>query len=455
MGLSAVPGTTSYKAIGMEPDHGSRISVIVPSHNRCSSLKRTLDGLEKQKDHDGRMEVIVVADGCTDDTVAMLHKYKSSFPLTVLEQPGQGAAAARNKGAEKASGSLLLFIDDDIVPTETWLQSHISAHRAHPRCIGMGPYYPVRQGRADYASLEVRLWWHRKFASLQEEGHRFTYRDLLSGNLSMQAALFKAVNGFDEGIRSAGGEDYELGARLIQHGIPFRFIPDAVAYHYEHETMNLSRMLKRARQEGMADVHIGRNHSRLRPTLELARYADISSWRGKIVCSLIFNQPTAVDTFAKILFRFLALYEALGLRLKWRRLFIRLRRYWYLRGVVDELGSHNALIKFMQGGPAHTDCGGVELEVDLNDGIGSIEALLDRELPQGLRIRYKDFVVGRIAPQAGAEPLRAAHLRPLLGKSELTWCLGKVLVTDAFMSPEQVHNSIAKGAGKGNESLAR
>ncbi len=423
----------------MEHDQRSRVSVIVPSHNRCSSLKRTLDGLERQTDHHGGMEVIVVADGCTDDTVAMLQKHKCSFPLTVLEQPGKGAAAARNKGAAKASGSLLLFIDDDIVPTDSWLQSHVNAHRLHPGCVVMGPYYPVRQGRADYASLEVRLWWHRKFASLQGEGHRFTYRDLLSGNLSMGASLFNDVGGFDEGIRNAGGEDYELGARLIQHGVSFRFIPAAVAYHYEHETMNLSRMLKRARQEGVADVHIGRNHSMLRPTLELARYAEISSWRGKMVCSSVFNQRAAVDTLAGVLFRFLGLYEALGFRSKWRRLFIRLRRYWYLRGVVDELGSHNALIKFMQGGPAHTDCRGLELEVDLNDGLPKIEAVLERELPQGLRVRYKDFVIGRIPPEAGAEPLRALHLRPLMATGDFTWRLGRVLITDSLMRPQPVH----------------
>ena len=422
----------------MNNDQGGGISIIIPSHNRCISLRRTLDGIGEQEGYEGSMEIIVVADGCTDDTVVMLNHYKCSFPLTVLEQPGKGAAAARNHGAAKASGRLLFFIDDDIVPTQAWLHAHINAHRRHPGSVVMGPYYPVRQGRAGYAALEVRLWWYRKFGTLERDGHRFTYRDLLSGNLSIDASLFKAVGGFDEAIRNAGGEDYELGARLIRHGTSFRFIPDAMAYHYEHETMDLSRMLKRARQEGVADVHIGRNHPTLRPTLELARYADISSWRGKAVCWSIFNQTAAVDTIARALFRLLPVYEALGLRSAWRRLFIRLRRYWYLRGVVDELNTHDTLIKFMQGGPPHTDCGGVEMEVDLNDGLPNIEALLDRELPQGLRIRYKELAIARIPPEAGAEPLRSSHLRPLLAKSEFTWLLGRALITDSLMRPQQV-----------------
>ena len=72
------------------------ISVIIPTHNRSASLRVTLDALNKQTYPFEQFEVVVVADGCNDNTIDMLKTYSASFSFKVIEQPGKGAAAARN-----------------------------------------------------------------------------------------------------------------------------------------------------------------------------------------------------------------------------------------------------------------------------------------------------------------------------------------------------------------------
>ena len=373
-------------------------------------------------------EVVVIADGCTDGTTKMLESYRTPFALRIGQQPGQGAAAARNHGAEIASGRLLIFLDDDVEPTPLLIDAHVQAHTAHPGHVVMGPYYPVLHSQGDFIHVAIRLWWHKKFETMQQPGHRYTYQDLLSGNLSMEAELFTRIGGFNPTIRSAGGEDYELGVRLLKAGISLSLIPNALAYH--HETMNLSRSFQRMRQEGRADVHIGRQHPELRPILGLAHFGEVHFLKSLIKHALAFNHPRIGDGLASLLFHALRLLERIRFRAAWHRFFGRLRQYWYLRGVAEEIGSRNALVKFLQEGPAHADQGGHEIEIDLSDGIEAAERRLDIERPACLRIRYRHYVVGRIPPQAGAEMLRGAHLRPFLARTDLAWRLLRAMIVD-------------------------
>jgi GT2 family glycosyltransferase len=414
-----------------------KVSVIVPTHNRCASLHRTLKALSLQTYPVPDFEVVVVADGCTDGTAEVLKNYKTPFVLRILQQSGQGAAAARNYGARRALGSLLLFLDDDVEPKPSLIETHVQAHAAQPRHAVMGPCFPVRHRQADFLRIGMRLWWHKKFETMQQAGHRYTFEDLLSGNLSIAADLFGNMGGFDPTLRGAR-EDYEFGVRLIKAGVPFTFASQALAYHHEYETMNLARSFQRTRQEGRGDVHIGRCHPELRPILGLAHFGEVHSLKILIVYALVFNHPKIGDGLASLLFHALTPLERIRFRAVWDRLSGRLRQYWYLRGVAEEIGSRNALIKFLQGGPAHADPGGLEIEIDLSEGVDAAERRLDHERPAGLRIRYRNHIVGRIPPRAGAESLRGAHLRPLLARTELAWLLMRALTVEAAMTQRPI-----------------
>ncbi|MCU0547125.1 MAG: glycosyltransferase [Oscillatoriaceae cyanobacterium Prado104] len=394
-----------------------KVSIIIPSHNRSSSLRRALDALHSQTYPIDPIEVIVVADSCIDDTLKMLDAYKAPFKLKVIEVNCRSAAIARNTGASAASGELLLFLDDDIEAMPSLVASHVSTHQEHPGCAVMGPYPPKVRGGTGYFDVEVRSWWEEKFYQMSRPEHRFSYLDLLSGNLSLNAELFSHLGGFDTAFGNCGGEDYEFGVRLLKAGVSFAVASDAVGYHYEHETNNLDRSFRRARQEGRSDVLIGRRHPELRPILHVKDYEIPYSLADKILTSLAFIWPEIVDLLAAALRKSLDLLESLGMRGTWRWLRGKLRGYWYFRGVMDELKTRSGIVSFMQGGAAREDLSDREIEIDLLRGWEASERSIDEARPDGVYLRYGEFPVGHITPKVGMEPLRGVHLRSILATS--------------------------------------
>lgn len=391
------------------------VSVIIPTRNRSTSLRRTLDALRVQTYSLQQVEVIVVCDGCTDGTVEMLRHYRAPFTLHTIEQPGQGAATARNQGTACARGQMLLFLDDDVEPTPSLIEAHVRAHQQRPeQQVVIGPYPPALQGQVDFIRIELRAWWEDKFHAMRQSGHRYTYRDLLSGNLSLEAELFTRVGGFDPTFPGCGGEDYEFGVRLIKAGALFTFTAEALGYHHDHESTNLDRHFQRGRQEGYTDVLIGLRHPELRPMLKLAHLRARRLSLNCILRILAFGWPTAGDALVTCIRPMLDLMEWARLYGRWRQLCGRLRSYWYWRGVAQAVGTQRALINFLQGSLAPAGVGGHEIELDLREGLEAAERRLDEERPASARIRYGKQPLGRIPPQAGAERLRSVHLRRIL-----------------------------------------
>ena len=116
------------------------ISVVIPTHNRIERLKRVLAALECQDYALSDFEVIVVSDGSSDSTDEYLRTLTTPLQLHTVVQPNQGVAVARNNGVRHATGDLVLFIDDDVVPSPQLIVEHIRLHTAHADdVIVLGP----------------------------------------------------------------------------------------------------------------------------------------------------------------------------------------------------------------------------------------------------------------------------------------------------------------------------
>jgi GT2 family glycosyltransferase len=390
------------------------VSVIIPTHNRRTSLQRTLDAFRTQSLDSVEFEVLVVADGCTDDTLEFVGGYESPYRLTIQEQPGQGAAVARNHGAEMATGHLILFIDDDVEPSSVLLENHVSLHREGPGQVVLGPYYPATRGKAAFHRIIVRRWWEEKFSEMARDSHRYYYRDFLTGNASLERERFNELGGFDNEFRGCGAEDWELGARLLKAGLQFRFAPEAVGTHYEHETTDLHRLFSRARQEGRGETIIGRRHPELRSTLRLSRYSHPLKWFETCLVSLIFNARSIGDWLANIVERILPILEWARLRRAWLQAFGAIHQYWFLRGAAEKFENRQEFKRFVCDGATPERYPGPQIQIDLLDGLRSAETLVEEARPVAITVRYGALEVIRIAPVPGSERLRGIHLRPLL-----------------------------------------
>lgn len=216
-----------------------RISVIVPTHNRRALLERKLRALEREL---GDFEIIVVADGCADGTLDFLCGFNTRLDVQVLELPGLGAAAARNAGVRASSGKILLFSDDDVIPRSGWVLAHTNAH-SQKNVVAVGRLELPAQLRDGASFLGPKaLWWNATGA-----------------NSSLSRALFDRAGGYDESFREYGGEDPDLGFRLLKSGANFVFLSSAVAEHWDEGFAGSLR--KKARAAGIAHVRVWRKHN--------------------------------------------------------------------------------------------------------------------------------------------------------------------------------------------------
>ena len=106
------------------------LSVVVPTYNRKETLSRVLEGLAAQTLARASYEVIVVDDGSCDGTGAFLKEYSAPFRFEALLQANTGPAGARNRAIRAAAGEIVVFLGDDTVPEEDFLDVHLRAHRA-------------------------------------------------------------------------------------------------------------------------------------------------------------------------------------------------------------------------------------------------------------------------------------------------------------------------------------
>ncbi|HWP59937.1 MAG TPA: glycosyltransferase [Candidatus Acidoferrales bacterium] len=383
------------------------VSIIVPTHNRSASLKRLLDALCGQSYPLRQLEVVVVADGCTDETLRMLRGYAPPFALTVIEQPARGPAAARNRGAEAARGELLLFIDDDVEPLPGWAEAHRRAHAGGAERVVIGPYPLAERTPMDFLAIAQRAWWDARFYCMRQLGHRFSFADMLGGNFSIERELFFRAGGFNPDFHCH--EDYELGVRLIRAGAQFVFAPEALAYHHQQDS--LRSLFARKYQEGRADVQLARAHPEISAALPLALADSAPTPFIRFLRALAFAAPDMGDNVARICARLLWPLERARLRESWRTLHDAVKLYWYWRGVASEIGwsAWRALLDRGEAGAS-----GPEVDIDLSEGLERAEARLDLARPAAVAIRYAGAHVGFVFPEAGAEPLRGAHLRPIL-----------------------------------------
>ncbi len=212
------------------------LSVIIATKDRSRELAAALDSLQGQAGAPA-FEIIVVDNGSSDDTKAVAERYRETVGVRYVWEERPNRARARNRGVEVARGTHLIFCDDDVDLPQRWVAAHAAAQRDE-RCVVNGPILNV-PSRND-----------RPLPRLANFSRAF----LCSCNVSLSTDAFIEAGGFDEKFDLYGWEDTELGLRLRQMGVAWKFAWDAYLWH-----------IKPARQEHVAE--------QIRKALEKARMA--------------------------------------------------------------------------------------------------------------------------------------------------------------------------------------
>jgi glycosyltransferase involved in cell wall biosynthesis len=238
-----------------------QVSVCVSSRNRAHLLPRLLRHLEQQTMPLDQFEVVIVDDGSTDATWAVLNAEAGTTPLRLVlhhNDSGTGPAAGRNRAWRSGTAPICAFTDDDCMPTPRWLEEvtkgltgrHVvaaGAVRPPPEDVPrIGPYSRV------VIVAPSTAWW---FAA---------------ANLIVRREDLLAVGGFDETFRRPAGEDTDLGLRVMGLGAEPVFLAEALVHHSVEDTTLIQLVRDQARWGDLVNVFA--RHPQMRDKLLSGRY---------------------------------------------------------------------------------------------------------------------------------------------------------------------------------------
>lgn len=202
-------------------------SIVVPTYQRRDIVCRTVRAIA-DIEYAGAIEVIVVIDGSTDGTREALQSFKSPWTLHLIEQENGGLGAARNRGAREASGDVILFIDDDMIPEPDLVEQHAKMYRAGADA-GIGTFVTATGPNAGFLSGSTAQATRRDPSAPD----RITAFDICGGQVSVRRSVFEEIGGFEESFTADGKygfEDFEFGHRLLQR-FDVRENPLAITHH--------------------------------------------------------------------------------------------------------------------------------------------------------------------------------------------------------------------------------
>ncbi len=183
------------------------VSIVIPVYNEAACLSACLDALARQTVTP--LEVIVVDNNSTDETVAVAERY--SF-VRLLREKRQGVVYARDRGFDAARGEVIGRIDADSLVESNWIANVQKLFREADNLTavtGSVGYYGLS---ASWLLDGVDLWIRRRMARLL--GHEVA---LQGANMALRRSAWLAVR--QEVCRQGGmHEDYDLAIHLSQQG---------------------------------------------------------------------------------------------------------------------------------------------------------------------------------------------------------------------------------------------
>lgn len=213
------------------------VSIIIPLYNKERHIKNTLCRVLEQEYSD--FEIIVINDGSTDQSAAIVRKIKDNR-IILIEKQNEGVSKTRNLGVKLAKYELIAFLDAD----DEWEPDYLK------RIVALSEKYP---DAAIYASNYSIIEKNGKKYSLQypgikeEEGilknyfySAYSFTPLWTSAVCVRKSIFEAMGGFPTNIKN--GEDLDLWCRIaLKYQIAYINVPLAI-YRRDSDNM-LSRSI--------------------------------------------------------------------------------------------------------------------------------------------------------------------------------------------------------------------
>jgi glycosyltransferase involved in cell wall biosynthesis len=258
--------------------HHLKVSVVIPVFNAAATIGLAIEAVLRQ-DYSGKIDLIIVDDGSTDQTPEILKRWGNDPRVTIVTQPNAGPAAARNKGAARAWGEVILFTDSDCVPHVDWIAKMLSPF-VDPGIAAVAGSYGIANPQVRLARCvhQEILFRHRRMP--------FYPRVFGSYNVAIRKKVWEEVGGFDEGFLHASGEDNDLSYQVLAKGWRIYFEKSALVDHFH--PVRLRRYLYEQYRHGYWRVRMYRRHPRMSQGDDYTFWKDIAEIALVMAAALSF-----------------------------------------------------------------------------------------------------------------------------------------------------------------------
>ncbi|MHB8171345.1 MAG: glycosyltransferase family 2 protein [Thermincolia bacterium] len=225
----------------------SRVSIIIPCKNEGKYIDNTLASLTAAHNRT-EYEIIVVDDASEDNCCVGL---TDRYPIRLVRTPGLGSAQARNEGAKKAQGEILVFCDGHIFVEDQWLDNLLEPlhnRRLDAICPAIAPSDNVANtGYGQSLNETLSVVWYTDMSQISPVAVG------PGACLAVKRGVFQRVQGFESGFQVWGYEDIEFSIKLWLLGYQVWVHPGVKVLHVfrqfhpyrvlmEHVNYNLLRM---------------------------------------------------------------------------------------------------------------------------------------------------------------------------------------------------------------------
>lgn len=237
-------------------------TIVIPTYNNCELLNYTLKSIGQQSLDIDTIEVIVIDDGSSDQTIDVIKYYNSLLNLKYFYQDDKGnrVSLARNIGIENATSDIIILIDSGILVDNDFVAEHVKQHTLNgPDSAVIGyvcgfdqygddlekiafltnkdkPAESIKKFRKNNMFKDMRDPYYRKY-NFDINNLPAPWAFFLTCNVSISKSYLNRVGLFDEIFDQRWGvEDLDMGYRLYKNNIKFIVAQNATALHYPHDS---------------------------------------------------------------------------------------------------------------------------------------------------------------------------------------------------------------------------
>ena len=257
------------------------VSVIICTHNNVDSLARTLHAFQQIQVPEGwNVEILVVDNASTDETADVVKAATFGLQTSYYFEPEKGLSRARNAGLAVASGEVILFTDDDVIPCSDWLEK-MARPLLTRQCDAI-------TGRIYLAKHLVRPWMH-PMHDVWLAAARVVTVELVGACMGIHRRVLEKIPGFDVELGAGAlgfAEETLFSNQLVAAGYTINIIDEPCVEHHPRESRLARReWLAAAKHRGRSAAYVLYHweHEDLNCPFLQSCYYQLKLWARRVV----------------------------------------------------------------------------------------------------------------------------------------------------------------------------